>query len=104
MKIISIDGKKLGFRKFRPLKNIFSIKNFLLQKFSQKLPQSTEEIKECFLKTLENIKIAEIFENHRSIAERQRFQYEKDKKNVRFRSIMILCDWKEKIKIGLIIL
>jgi len=82
------------------LKNVSSIKNFLLQKFQHKLTRSTEEIRECFLKTLKNIKIAEIFENHRSVAERQRCQYEKDKNNVRLGSIMILCDWKEKIKIG----
>ncbi len=100
MKTISISGKKLGFKKYRPLKNVTSIKNYLYQKKSVRIEESTNEIKECYLKTLDDIKTAELFEYHRSIAERQRLQFEKDKKNIASKSIMILCDWKEKIKIG----
>ncbi len=100
MKTISINSKKLGFKKNRSLKSVSSVKNYLLQKKSAKIPESSNEVKACYFDTLENIQRAEIFEYHRSISERQRLQYQKDKMNVVAGSIMIVCDWKEKIKIG----
>jgi hypothetical protein len=100
LKTISINSKKLGFKKNRSLKNVSSVKNYLLQKKSANIPESSNEVKACYFDTLENVKRAEIFEYHRSMSERQRLQFQKDKINVVVGSIMIVCDWKEKIKIG----
>jgi hypothetical protein len=92
LKKITLNGKKLGYN--RLIKDVSSIKIFLLEK------NTPDCLKECHLETLTLIKNAETLEYHRAIAERQRKSFQKDKLNVKNGTILIVMDWKEKIKIG----